>query len=117
MTSAGKRYFFTLLTLSVLMAVYGFYLGTLEEEVGLSLATAWFLMFSVLVALWVGGESRASVPAFDWPAYVFIAWPFVLPFYFWKTRGPEGLATYAGLYGLCFGYSWLNIYGWWYFVE
>lgn len=117
MTPAAKRYFLTLVGLSAAMATYGFYLGTIEQEVGVALGTMWLLIFSILVALWIVGERRAQSVAFDWPAYVFFAWPVVLPFYFAKTRGPEGLATYVGLYALCFGYRWFNLYAWWYFGE
>jgi hypothetical protein len=42
-----------------------------------------------------------SVP-FEFDAFVFFAWPLVLPWYFYRSRGKRGLLYVTAVYGLAF---------------
>jgi hypothetical protein len=62
----------------------------------------WVSEFSLLLAIWVGKDRirrRLSLP-FEFDALVFFLWPFVIPYYLYRSRGPRGLGYTAGIYVL-----------------
>ena len=62
----------------------------------------WEFEFRMVLAWWVSFDWRACelrVP-FEFDAFVFFAWPFLVPWYLYRTRGWRGLLLVAGIYGL-----------------
>ena len=58
--------------------------------------TIWAFIFALLVAIWATkepGQKRFS-PPFEFGAFLYFAWPLVLPYYLCKTRGVEGAVTF-----------------------
>ncbi len=99
------------------MAAFGFYVGTLGNDVAGLTEIAWFIVFSLLLTFWLNSEPGSRSLGFDWPAWFFIFWPLVLPYYFFKTRGWEGLILYVGVGTLYNASVITNYYGYWYFFE
>jgi len=59
-------------------------------------------VFNLVLALWVRSDRRShnfSI-AFEFDAFMFFAWPFLLPWYLYQTRGPRGLLYAAATCGL-----------------
>jgi hypothetical protein len=62
----------------------------------------WTFEFRIVLAWWVSVDRRIrgfSVP-FEFDALVFFAWPFIVPYYLYRTRGRRGLFLVTGIYGL-----------------
>jgi len=62
----------------------------------------WTFEFRLVLAWWVRIDRRIrglSVP-FEFDAFVFFVWPFIVPYYLYRTRGMRGLFLAAGIYGL-----------------
>jgi hypothetical protein len=62
----------------------------------------WTFAFRLMLAWWVRVDRRAldfSVP-FEFDAFVFFAWPVVVPYYLYRSRGGRGLLFGAGIWGL-----------------
>jgi hypothetical protein len=60
------------------------------------------LAFNLILALRVRSDRRVrnfTVP-FEFDAFVFFAWPVVLPWYCYRSRGKRGLLYAAAVYGL-----------------
>jgi hypothetical protein len=60
----------------------------------------WALEFSLVLVWWVSIDRRIrgfSVP-FEFDAFVFFMWPFIVPYYLYRTRGRRGLLLVAGVY-------------------
>lgn len=54
--------------------------------------------FRLILAWWVREDRQARgyrVP-YEFEAFVFFAWPFVLPYYLYRTRRGWGLVVFAG---------------------
>jgi hypothetical protein len=70
----------------------------MPEESGL----LWSLSWQALLACWVHFDRRSRLfkPPFEFDAFVFFAWPFVLPYYLYKTRGARGLLFFATIFAL-----------------
>jgi hypothetical protein len=59
-------------------------------------------VFNIILAGWVYFDRRVrgfSVP-FEFDAFMFFAWIFLLPYYLYRTRGRRGLLLLAGVYAL-----------------
>ena len=59
------------------------------------------LAFNLIVSLWVHFDRLGCgfhVP-FEFDAFVFFAWPFVVPWYLYRRRGRRGLLHAAATYG------------------
>ena len=54
------------------------------------------------VILWLQKDSRRTGvgAVLDWGYFLFLAWPIVIPWYAFKTRGRSGWRLVAGLFGL-----------------
>ena len=77
------------------LAIHGF--GKPETA-----AVLWSTEFRFILALWVRADRQVrgfSVP-FEFDTFVFFAWPLVLPYYFYRTRGGRGVLYLLGIYGL-----------------
>ena len=62
----------------------------------------WTFEFRLVLAWWVHLDRQVrgfSVP-FEFDAFVFFVWPFIVPYYFYRTRGRRGLLLVIGIYGL-----------------
>lgn len=58
----------------------------------------WAFIFAILVAVWAVNEPKQrdfSAP-FEFSAFLYFAWPIVLPYYLYKTRGYEGVILFLG---------------------
>ena len=62
-------------------------------------------VFRLMVVCWVQVDARAHRyhAPFDFDAFLFFAWPFVLPYYLFRTRGARGLLSSAGILALAIG--------------
>jgi hypothetical protein len=58
--------------------------------------------FRIILVGWVFFDRQASEfsAPFEFDAFMFFAWIFVLPYYLLRTRGRRGLLLLAGIYGL-----------------
>ena len=58
----------------------------------------------LIVALWVVADARkrGRQLCYDFDSFSYFAWPFVVPFYLFQTRGVRALITL-----LCFAATWL----------
>lgn len=62
----------------------------------------WTFEFSLILTLWVRADRQVrgfSVP-FEFDAFVFFAWPAVVPYYLYRSRGGRGLLLGVGIWGL-----------------
>jgi hypothetical protein len=62
----------------------------------------WSFTFQLILAFWVHFDRRVrgfKVP-FEFDVFVFFAWPVLVPYYTYKTRGKQGLLLGAGVLGL-----------------
>lgn len=59
----------------------------------------WYAAFSYVVALAVEADrkSRRLSAPFDHAAFVFFAWPFVVPYYLYQVKGWPGVLSGVGL--------------------
>jgi hypothetical protein len=64
--------------------------------------TLWAFIFAILVAVWAKKEpkQREFNAPFEFGAFLYFAWPIILPYYLIKTRGCEGWITFMGFLGL-----------------
>jgi len=62
----------------------------------------YFIMFGLLLAWWVRIDRLArgfGVP-YEYDVLVLFAWPFMGPYYLYRTRGWKGILIGAGIWGL-----------------
>ncbi len=59
--------------------------------------------FPVILALWVTSDARTRRQGlcYDFDTFIFFAWPVVLPWYLFRTRGARALLTVLYFAGLC----------------
>jgi hypothetical protein len=99
------RYILLLLfTLSIAYSAVQAALNARLEVVSDTSDLAWAFVFSLLVAVWATKEPRQaefSAP-FEFGAFLYFAWPVVLPYYLTKTRGLEGIVLFLGFLALYF---------------
>jgi hypothetical protein len=87
-----------LLVMSLLYSMAGAYMiikgGAVSDRTGL----LWVLAFALLVALWAKNdkELRNEQKPFEYSFFVFLFWPFVLPYHLIRSRGVEGLLMFIG---------------------
>jgi hypothetical protein len=63
----------------------------------------YFILFSLFLTWWVGVDRVAlgfSVP-FEYDVLVYFAWPLMVPYYLYRTRGWKGILFGLGIWGLC----------------
>jgi len=68
-----------------------------EEMQGL-----WMILFGLILTWWLYADRqvrRFSAP-YEFETFAFFAWPVVVPYYLYRTRGRRGLALIFGVGGL-----------------
>ena len=90
-------------------------------QAGFSLTTSnflWTVIFALVIALWTSNDakSRGLYKPYEYYYFVFLFWPFVLPYHLVKTRGTEGLMMFLGILGLCFLPFLSGLVAWAYFT-
>ena len=76
---------------------YGAYFGAqLEFPEGLTVIYAFGLLWAI--GWWVRTDSlrRGVLSAYDLGFFLYLAWPFIMPYYLVKTRGAKGLVVILG---------------------
>ena len=61
------------------------------------------LMFGLFLSWWVRIDRlarRFGVP-YEFDVLVFFGWPFMVPYYLYRTRGWKGILFGVGIWGLC----------------
>ena len=97
------------LVVAILAAVFGSLVAALYAATGSepSLSVALFLSGGPLLAVivWLQKDARRTGVGNvqDWGYFLLLAWPIVIPWYAFKTRGPSGWRLVAGLFGLIRG--------------
>ena len=95
--SAPLVFLNALVAIGIAFAIYTTYRGVDVSERSNYL---WTACFSYCVAWWIERDRKVkgfSAP-FEYQAFVFFLWPFIAPYYFFKTRGWRGLALGLGLF-------------------
>jgi len=62
----------------------------------------WGFEFGFILALWVGVDRQIrgfNVP-FEFDGFVFFIWPFLVPYYLYRTRGGRGILIVTSIYVL-----------------
>ena len=62
----------------------------------------WRFEFNLILAWWVHDDRRVRgfrVP-YEFDAFVFFAWPIIVPYYLYRTRRGRGLLLVTGIFGL-----------------
>jgi hypothetical protein len=104
-TSAKSTWKF-LLPLIALTAIYSIGLSVLMSRrfvVPEKSNHLYFILFAALLTRWVRIDRhvrRFGVP-FEFDVFVFFAWPFMVPYYLYRTRGWKGVLFGVGIWGLC----------------
>jgi hypothetical protein len=84
---------------SILAAAYAFSASAVGVRPSHALAFGWPIAFLFLVALWLVEDSK-SFPViykpFEFGFLVYLAAPFYLPYYLWRTRRFGGLLLLVG---------------------
>jgi hypothetical protein len=63
----------------------------------------YFILFGLFLTWWVRIDRRArgfGAP-YDFDYFVFFAWPLMVPYYLYRTRGWKGILFGVGMCGLC----------------
>ena len=91
-----------LAAIAALFAVDAAVLQYSGEEISRSSQRVWGFAFGLLLAWWVIRDMRArSAPApYEFGAFVLFAWPLVVPYYLYRTRGRKGLLLGVGIWML-----------------
>jgi hypothetical protein len=90
--------------LVITQIVSGFYLAS-ELEPPPSFTLLYALGFLWVVGWWMLSDSRKHGIGWvlDMGLFLYIAWPFILPYYLLKTRGAKGLLVILGFIGVYIG--------------
>lgn len=102
MSNLPRQIIFLLIFLSIAYSYVQFSLNSQNEVVSDASDAIWMFVYTVLVAIWAIKEPKQSEfeAPFEFGAFLYFAWPLVLPYYLVKTRGSEGLVLFAGFIGL-----------------
>ena len=102
MSTLPRQIIFVLFFLSVAYSIVQVSLNSQAEVVSDASDTLWAILYSVLVAVWATKEPKQESfqAPFEFGAFLYFAWPIVLPYYLVKTRGIEGLVLFIGFVGM-----------------
>ena len=91
-----------LIALTAIFSVGSFVLAFHGIAVPRETEKLWSYSFQLMLAFWVHFDRRARgfKAPFEFDLFVLLAWPFVIPYYTYKTRGTRGLLLGAGVWGL-----------------
>ena len=88
-----------LVVFSLLSAVVAGYEAMQAGVVSDGTGFVWGIVFSLVTALWGNNDAKArkTYRPFEYSYFLFLFWPFVLPYHLTKTRGAEGLLMFFGV--------------------
>lgn len=91
-----------LIMLSAIFSVGSIILALHGVPVANATGKLWSLAFQLMLASWVrvDRQPRGFRAPYEFDAFVLFAWPFVVPYYLYKTRGGRGLLSAIGIYAL-----------------
>lgn len=90
---------YALFGLSILVTIVEFLSNLKGNELSLLAQSSWAFVFFFLTFLWVYYDADRDdfEKPFDFGFFIYLFWPFVLPWYFITTRGSEGVLILLGL--------------------
>jgi hypothetical protein len=90
------------LIVSILYGLLEIFAALKEQVTSETTSFLWAIIFALVVALWTSSDakSRDLYKPYEYSYFVFLLWPFVLPYHLVKTRGTEGLLMFLGFLGL-----------------
>ncbi|MBZ5696286.1 MAG: hypothetical protein LAN36_13105 [Acidobacteriia bacterium] len=95
--------FLTALTVLIVIDAFGFWVALSRGVQRSELAgLLWSFAIRTIAVVWLRANRRAlkfSVP-YEFDAFAFAAWPLVVPYYLYRTRGGRGLLLAAKIGGL-----------------
>lgn len=93
---------FSLLLLSLAYSGVQIALNMQGEIVSDTSDAVWAFVFAIMVAVWATKEPKQKefYAPFEFGAFLYFAWPLVLPYYLIKTRGVEGVVIFLGFTAL-----------------
>jgi len=99
---SGSKYWILLLALTAMCAI-GF--SVVSAHGGATPETAkllWGEEFALILALWVRFDRlvRCFSVLYEFDTFVFFAWPVLVPYYCYRSRGTRGLLITAAIFGL-----------------
>ena len=100
-----KNQKFAIVVISILSVLYAVvssivvYKGELVSDASDFL---WSIVFAMVIAYWTSNDAKAKdlYKPYEYSYFVFIFWPFVLPYHLVKTRGFEGYLIFVGVAGI-----------------
>jgi len=92
----------TIIVLSAMLTVEQWYMGSKDIETSDSIFYLWTFMFSIIIGLWAQKDNNGVKfnKPFEFGVFVYFAWPIILPYYLFKTRGLEGMIIFIGFIAL-----------------
>src|SRR5438128_933380 len=74
------------------------------REMSVVAAVASRFAFPIILSSWVASDARARCQSlyYDFDTFIFFAWPVVLPYYLFRTRGVRAFLTLLGFAGILF---------------
>lgn len=73
-----------------------------EQATSVGTNIIWSIAFALLIALWSSNDAkqRDLYEPYESSFFIFLFWPFVLPYHLVKTRGTEGFLVFLGALSL-----------------
>jgi hypothetical protein len=98
-TSPTALFYIFLVITQVIAGIY----SSSDLELPRSYEALYTLGFPWIIGLWLQKDSRKNgvVWVFDMGWFVYIAWPFIMPYHFFKTRGAKAflpILAFIGIY-------------------
>lgn len=96
-----RRLILAMVVLVVFAAAIGAFAIARGSEISRGAGYLWYAAFSYVVALAVEADrkSRHLSTPFEYAAFVFVAWPLVVPYYLYQIKGWRGMLLGLGLVG------------------
>jgi hypothetical protein len=97
-----SRSLFPLVVLGAIFSIGSLIMALHGMPVPNATGKLWSLAFQLMLAFWIhfDRQLRGFHSPYEFDAFVFFAWPIVVPYYLYKTRGGRGLLLAAGIGGL-----------------
>ena len=99
---SASKYWILLFALTAICAV-GFSFASAHGSATPETAKLlWGEEFALILTLWVRLDRlvRSFKVHYEFDTFVFFAWPFLVPYYLYRSRGRRGLLVTAGIFGL-----------------
>ena len=100
--SSQKYIVLSLLLASILYSLVTAVAAINEQNTSAGSDFLWSLFFALAVAFWTSNDakSRDLYRPYEYSFFVFLFWPFVLPYHLTRTRGSEGFLLFMGFMSL-----------------